>query len=54
MFQLLNLFFVAVQDGSTALLTASCQGRTEIVKMLLADSRVDVNRLDEVRCEQYL
>ena len=37
-----------MQVGWTPLIQASDMGYTEIVKMLLADGRVDVNRQDEV------
>ncbi len=38
-----------LQNKATALMIASCNGHTEVVKMLLADRRVNVNVQDEVR-----
>ena len=46
------LITIPCQNGYTALMWASHKGHTEIVKMLLADSRVDVNLKRWVSDEQ--
>ena len=47
-------FFVAIQDERTPLHLACERGYTEIVKMLLADPRGDVNICNKVNKFQYL
>ena len=38
-----------MQDGETPLYTACCYDHKEVVKLLLADERVDVNQAMQVR-----
>lgn len=42
-------FFLCEQDGRTSLHYACEKGYVEVVKLLLADSRVDVKRQTNVR-----
>lgn len=41
--------FVCTQNAYTPLHCAFCNDHVEVVKILLADSRVDVNKEDKVR-----
>ena len=42
-----SLLFM-IQDGLTALMLASGNGRTEVVRLLLEDGRADVNHKNKV------
>ena len=42
-------YLFIIQNGDTALMWASSIGHSEVVKLLLADPRVDVNLQNKVR-----